>query len=140
MSFLDKLKGWVGFAVDKIKSLRSKIDPAVRKAAEIAEFVAETIDEAGDAIAAVEPQDVPFLYGPLATAIVDAQAAGVVINALGGEKWAAAQASLRAAQEGIKIADEVFDRRWAAGQPFLEAFIARAKRLRQFGFEPSAPK
>lgn len=121
---------------NKIQALIERLAPKIRLAAQKAELVALVIQENGDDFAALEPSDIPYLYGPVVEAVIDAQEFGLFWNLAGREKLLAVRAVILAARRSIIGADDYFDDKWGrVYSPFIDRFVAKAKKLQMFGFK-----
>ena len=124
--------GWFRRAKSKAEQLFARIRGAVDRADEIAQVSAQAALALGDRLASFEPEDLPWLYGTVATAVAQGQLDG--IGMIGAEKFAAVKLAVIGAQKGVIAADNQFDTRWASARPFIEMFIAKAKDSRKLGF------
>lgn len=134
MSFLATVKGWLGYAVDKVSELVSKIRSGVEQATEIARVAARAVDHYGDRLEALEPEDLAWFFGPVLKAVTDAQQNALITGAVGKERLEAVRLALLVAKKGVEQADAAFDAQWARVNPHIEAFIAQAKDDEVLGF------
>ena len=134
MNFFDKVWGWLGRAVDKVQDLLARIQDRVDEAQEIAVVAAKAVKKHGDRLAALEPEDAAWLFGPVLSAVAAAQANALVTGAIGRERLEAVRLALLLAQAGVEKADDYFDAKWAKVNPYIEAFIAQAKEDEVLGF------
>jgi hypothetical protein len=132
--FLDKMLSWVGYAVDKVRTLRDRIQRGVTEAHVIALVAARALDKYGDKLAALEPEDLAWFFGPVTTAIAAAQENAIITGAVGKERLEAVRLALLLAKAGVDRADAAFDAQWERVNPHIEAFIAQAKSDRVLAF------
>lgn len=134
MSLLDRIGGWFGRVKDRVGDLVGRIKSRVSEAAELGEAAGTALLRLGDKVAALEPQDIAWLTGPVTQAVIAAQQSALISAAVGPEKLEAVRLALAAANKGLALADDAFDARWAKARPYIDELVGALKDRRQFGF------
>lgn len=134
MGLLDRIGGWFGRVKDRVGDLVGRIKSRVSEAAELGEAAGTALLRLGDKVAALEPQDIAWLTGPVTQAVIAAQQSALITAAVGSERLEAVRLALAAANKGLALADDVFDSRWAQARPYIDELVETLKDRRQFGF------